>query len=150
MSFKFLDKQNNLVKRVFWSKMIWFVISLMGFLIILFFYNKPEYNLLIWWVLLWYPTVWAMIGLMWIFDRHPVFKSWKMYLWRWAFIGLFMNLMLVLFAHGILLDFSQYVLWQNLSIGQLFFWAMLEWVIVWLIIDYIVTKKFWEWAKLLN
>ena len=150
MCFKFLDKQINLVKRVFWSKMIWFILSLIGFLAILFFYNEPEYNLFMWWVLFWYPTVWAMIGIMWVFDRHPVFKGWKMYLWRWLFIWAFMNLMLVLLAYDVLLSFSQDVFWNTMTTGSLFFWAILEGAIAWLFIDYVTTKNFGEWAKLLK
>ena len=148
--FKFLDKQNNLVKRIFWSKMIWFIISILGFLVILTFYNKPEYSLFMWWILFWYPTIWAMVALMWIFDKHPVFKSWKMNLWRWLFIWAFMNLILVLFAHDILLSLSQDMFWNNITTGLLFLWTILEWAIVWLFIDYITTKKFGEWTSLIK
>lgn len=150
MCFNFLNKQNNLVKRILWGEIIWFILSLSGFLMILFFYSKPEYNMFMWWFLFWYTTIWAIIGFLWIFDRHPIFTKWKMYLWRWILIWAYMNIMLVLFTYNILIGLGQEMFWEIVSTSSLFFWAIIEWAIVWLIIDYIITKKFGEGESLLK
>lgn len=61
-----------------------------------------------------------------------------------------MNIMLVLFTYNILIGLGQEMFWEIVSTSSLFFWAIIEWAIVWLIIDYIITKKFGEGESLLK
>lgn len=144
---KILKKMPWVLKRTALAKSIGFLVSLLWFITFIISGYYTQNPLFAWWILFWYPTVWAMVWLAGVMDKHPLL--WKMWFWRGVMIGAFMNLLLCLLA----LDNLKEVLTHfdmTFSTTMLIWWAMLEWAIIWGIIDWIVTQKYGEGKKLMK
>jgi len=136
--------ENKFVRRLTIAKSLGFIIWLIAFFVIPYAFKESSLELRLA-VLFWYTTVGAMIGLMWIMDKHPVLNWFKMpWCFRWIFLWAWFNLVLVLFIFPIL---------TTIMTGSAFewyspYWLVLEWAIVWFIIDWIATKFAWEWKEI--
>lgn len=135
------------MKRTAWAKTLGLIVSLVWFIAIISSGQYTNNPMLAWGILLWYPTVGAMIGLAGVMDKHPLLG--KMWIWRGIMIGWFMNLLLLLFALeplSLLVADMGFDFTQNMMI-----WGwILEWAIIWGLIDWYVTAKFGEGKKLMK
>jgi len=135
--------KTKLSKRISIAKIIGLIIWLIAYFCIPLLFADATYTLRFA-VLLWYITLGGLIGIFWVMKSHPVFPKWKFPAWfRWMFLWGWMNFVLVLFIYETL---------STLMIGSMFegyspFWLVLDWAIVWMIIDTIATKSGWEWKK---
>ena len=91
---KLYKKMPAILKRTAWAKTLGLIVSLVAFLGIIFTGNYASHAMLAWGILLWYPTVGAMIGLAGVMDKHPLLG--KMGAWRGILIGGSMNLLFIL------------------------------------------------------
>jgi len=134
----------KLVKRFVISKGIGFGFGFLWF-IYLYFLNKTGlmFNF---GLLLWYTSMWAIIWIFGIITKHPIFNFKINFLCRWIFIWAWLNLVLTLFMYN---DFIILMQWTFLEWYSPF-WAILEWMIVWVTIEYFATKYAWEGKNLLK
>ena len=96
--------------------------------------------------LLWYITIWAIVWVFWVMDKHPVLNIRLPFWVRWPIVWAWLNFILVLFIYDIFTIIVEGTIMAWLSPYCL----VVEWAIVWLIIDFIATKYAWEWKKLLK
>ena len=140
--FKF---KSNLANRIATAKTIGFIIWLIAFFLLPVLYGDIDL-MLRFWILFWYATLWWIIWVFGIMNKHPVFPKWKFPFWfRWIFLWAWMNFLLVLFAYNQIAEIFQ-TLWYNCSP----FLVILEWAIIWLIIDFFATKSGWDGKQLLK
>lgn len=149
MCFKAYKNLIKLYKSVVWAKTIGLIFSLLlVFGIVLLVDNYQNYSLFIWGMFFWYPTVGALVALMGIMDYHPILRM-KMYLWRGALVGGWMNSLLILFAYDKVIalasDFG--LNWPG-SVVMLI--VILEGIAVGILIDYVITRQFGEGKSLME
>ena len=128
----------SLVTRIAIGKGIGFVIGLLGFLLLPLF--VPEAGWLIrWGVLLWYTTLGALIGMVGVFNRHPVLNLPMPWWVRAPFLGAWMNFVLTFFAY----DTMEAMITAMFGVGGVLqspFWFTAEGAIVGLVIGYFATR----------
>lgn len=146
---KFYDKLPNLYKRSFCWKSIWFAMSIVWFIYLSVLDKDNNFVLLTWWVLLWYPTIWWIIGIMWVMDKSPIL-NFRLYLWRGLIIWAFMNWLLGLLASEPILLMINTITPYEVTTWLFFTAFIIEWAVIWLLIDYVTTKFYWEGKSLLN
>ena len=132
-----LDKP-SLTTRIIVGKIIGLLFGLAGFVLLPFLW--PESGLLLrWGVLLWYTTLGAIIGVVGVYDWHPVLRLPLPWWVRAPLIGGWMNFVLTLFAY----DTMEAFLRQVFGVGGLLqspFWFVLEGVLVGLVIGFFATR----------
>jgi len=104
---------------------------------------------LIWGILLWYPTLGAVIGLAGLLAHSPVLEVPLPWWVRGAGLGAWMNFVLTLFAHAPMRAFLENVF----GAGHVFaspFWFVAEGAAVGLLIDYFATRQGGEGRMLLD
>ncbi len=133
-----MNLDSYFIKRIGTAKMIGMAFGLLGFFLIPYFWPGQSMWLRVG-ILLWYTTLGAMIGIMGIFDHHPMLKF-RMPFWvRGPVFGAWFNLVLAFLMHDKL-----GVLMQQL--GGVFsgisspFWIVLEGAVLGLVIDAVATK----------
>lgn len=141
--------QSKLYKRTMCVKMIGFIISLTFLIFSNITWLYSDFTMMIWWLFFWYILMWGIIGLIWIMDTHPLFPKFKIYLWRSIAIWAFMNMVLLLIAFDSIYLLS-IALGYNIGTVGLFIGFMLEWAFIAWFMDYIGTKYYGEWVKLLK
>ena len=92
-----------------------------------------------WGILLWYPTVGAIIGVYGVFTRHPVLQLPLPWWFRAPLIGAWMNFVLTFFAFDTLRTLLQ-SMFHDIPALTSPFWFVLEGAIVGLVIGYFATK----------
>ncbi len=138
--------KSKLANRLATAKTIGLVFWLLGFFLAPVFFSDVDL-MFRFGILLWYATIWWILWLFWIMDKHPVIKKWKFPFWfRWIFMWVWMNFVLVLFTYNKLLLLMQ---WSSFS-GWSPYWIVVEWAIIWIIIEFFATKAWWEGKKLLK
>jgi len=97
-------------------------------------------------VMFWYTTLWAIIWVFWVLDKYPILNIKIPYWFRWTWIWAWMNFVLTL------LIFNKLTLLMQWSFLQWYspFLIILEWAIIWFIIDCIITKAVWEGKNLMK
>ena len=137
--------KSKLMNRIAIAKTVGLVFWLVWFFLMPIYVTDPSL-MLRFWVLFWYITMWWIIWLFWIMKKHPVFKIKIPFWFRGPFIWGWMYFVLTLFIYDKISILTQntYMEWYSP------FWIILEWVVFWLICDYIATKLGWEWKKLLK
>ena len=128
----------SLFVRVAVGKGVGFLIGLAGFFMVPAFDPTAD-ALLPWGVLLWYPTLGAVIGAFGVFDQHPVLKFPMPWWFRGPFIGGWMNLVLVFFAHAPLVRFMT-AAFPDQPVLHSPFWFAAEGVVVGFLIGYAATR----------
>ena len=128
----------SLITRIAIGKGVGFAIGLVGFLSLPYF--APEAGWLIrWGVLLWYPTLGAIIGMFGVFTYHPMLKL-PMPWWASApFLGAWMNFVLTFFAYDTMKDLMIAVFGAD-GLMTSPFWFALEGALVGLLIGYLATR----------
>ena len=128
----------SLVTRVAVGKGIGFVFGLIGFISLPYFFADAGW-LLRWGILLWYTTLGAVVGLVGVFDYHPVLKLPLPWWLRAPMIGAWMNFVLTFFVY----DQFETMMMAMFGAESLFsspFWFAAEGALVGLIIGYFATR----------
>ena len=128
----------SLMTRIAVGKAVGLVVGLVGFLSVPYVWPEADW-LLRWGVLLWYPTVGAVIGMFGVYTEHPVLKL-PMHWWmRATIIGSWMNFVLVFFAYekmqAMLTSMFGAESWLTSP-----FWFVLEGALVGLLIGFLATR----------
>lgn len=128
----------SLITRIAVGKAIGFVFGLAALLIWPLF--QPDVG----WmprigILLWYPTVGAMIGMFGVFTAHPVLNLPLPWWVRAPIIGAWMNFVLTFFAYDLLATATAALFGPESALGSPF-WFALEGAIVGLIIGFAATR----------
>mgnify|MGYP006939811604 CR=1 FL=1 len=137
--------KSKLANRLAIAKTIGFVFWLLGFFLMPVVFNETDL-MLRFAFLAWYTTFWVIIWLFWIMKKHPVINMPTPFWFRWIFMWAWLNFVLALFMYDRLVLLIQGTTWEWMSP----FWIILEWLVIWLIIDYFATKFGWEGKELLK
>lgn len=128
----------SLLTRVIVGKTVGFVVGLAGFLTLPLFLAEPEW-MLRFAVLCWYTTIGAFIGMVGVFNYHPILHIPLPWWFRAPLIGAWMNLVLVLFAHDMLADLMLQIFGAD-GVFRSPFWFILEGALVGLLIGALATR----------
>jgi len=135
---------STLAKRLIIAKWIGFIFWLIGFFLLPIF---GETDLMFRFaILFWYTTMWLILWIMWFMDKHPIFNIRITYWCRWMLIWAWMNFVLALFMYNNLITLMKWTTFEWYSP----FCIVIEWLIIWLIIEYFATKYAWEGKNLLK
>ncbi|MEX2450861.1 MAG: hypothetical protein WD407_08405 [Rhodospirillales bacterium] len=128
----------SLITRIAVGKGIGFLIGLIGFIALSFFVPDVGWHIR-WGILLWYPTLGAIIGVFGVFTWHPVLRLPMPWWLRAPFLGAWMNFVLTLFAYDTM-DWIIAALFGANGFIQSPFWFVLEGALVGLLIGYFATR----------
>ncbi len=128
----------SLITRIAVGKAVGLVFGLAGLLIWPLF--QPDIG----WmprigILLWYPTVGAMIGMFGVFTTHPVLNLPLPWWFRAPLVGAWMNFVLTFFAYDAMAAAAAALFGPESAFGSPF-WFTLEGAIVGLVIGFAATK----------
>ncbi len=133
-----MNTDSYFIKRIGTAKVIGMAFGILGFFLIPYFWPGESMWLRVG-ILLWYTTLGAMIGIMGIFDHHPMLKFGMPFWVRGPVFGAWFNLVLAFLMYDKLS-----VLMREL--GGVFsgitnpFWIVLEGAVLGLVIDAVATK----------
>ena len=102
-----------------------------------------------WGVLLWYPTVDAIIGVYGVFNYHPILKLPLPWWVRSLLIGAWMNFVLVFFAYDEMNTYIQAIFGKN-GLIESPFWFAFYGAIIGLIIGGLATRFGGEGKETVN
>lgn len=140
-----MSPQRSFAYRVGAGKAIGFAFGILGFVLLPYFISEPSL-LLRTAILLWYPTVGAVVGMFGAFAYHPVLNFPMPWWFRGALTGAWMNFVVTLFSY------EQICTAVNLVMGEYGmyvspFWMVLEGALIGMLMDYLLTRWFGEgWA----
>jgi len=133
----------SLTRRIAIGKAAGLVIGVTGFFLLPALY--PEADILLrWGILLWYTTLGAVIGLVGVYGRHPLFDLPFPWWVRDPLVGAWMNFVLTFFAYEQLAAILAAVFGP---VGVSPFWYPLDGAIVGGIIGYFATRFGGEGAE---
>ncbi len=141
-----MQPSKAIMYRVGAGKALGLAVGLAAFFLLPLFISEPSIMLRSA-LLLWYPTLGALVGLYGVFSYHPVMNFPLPWWFRGAIIGGWMNFMLTLFTQeqlcttviGVFGEYSPF-----LSP----YWMVLEGAAVCVLFDYLLTRWFGEgWAN---
>ena len=137
-----MNTDSYFIKRIGTAKMIGMAFGILGFFLIPYFWPGQSMWLRVG-ILLWYTTLGAMIGIMGIFDHHPMLKFGMPFWGGGPIFGAWFNLVLAFLMHDKL---SLLMRQLDGAFGgiQSPFWIVLEGAIVGLVIDAMATKTVGE------
>lgn len=136
---------SKLMNRLALWKAIGFAVWLVAFFMIPIVFSDADLMLRLA-VLFWYTTLWALVWIFWVWDHYPIFDLKVPYWFRWVWLWAWMNFVLALFMYDKLTLLMQWTFLEWYSV----FWIVLEWAIIWLVVDCIATKTIWEGKELLK
>lgn len=145
----FYRRLPGLYKRTACAKMIGLVISLIFIVLMNTIFEFTGSAYFLWGLLLWYPTLGGIIGIMGVMDKYPILNIKLTYI-RGAMIGGFMNLLLGLMAFEQVAGVYKTIFGSIPGDGAVFCGLILEGVLVGLFMDYVVTKKHGEGEPLMH
>lgn len=127
----------SLITRIAIGKSIGLIFGLIGFVCLPYFWADAS-ELLRWGILLWYPTVGAVIGVFGVFVYHPIIKMPLPWWFRATLIGAWMNFVLTFFAYD---DMRSMLVAMFGESGLLAspFWFVAEGALIGLIIGFVAT-----------
>ena len=128
----------SLVTRIAIGKAIGFALGLIGLIVIPLLWPDSS------WMerfafLFWYTTLGAFVGLIGVFDWHPILRLPMPWWFRSTLVGAWMNFVLTLFIY----DRLEVMMLQLMGEDGLFlspFWFVVEGAIVGLLIGYVATR----------
>jgi hypothetical protein len=137
--------KSKIIQRVGIGKAIWLIFWWIAFFIVPHILSDISIFMRFW-IWLWYITLWAIIGIFWVMDNYPYLKLHINFWFRWALLWWWMNFILVLFAYNNLIIMMHWTILEWYSP----FCLIIEWMIFWLLTDYVATKFAWEGKDLLK
>ncbi|MEN8006706.1 MAG: hypothetical protein ABFS42_06790 [Candidatus Krumholzibacteriota bacterium] len=133
-----MDTDSYILKRIGTAKIIGLVIGLIGFFMIPALWPEEGMRLRIG-ILLWYTTFGVFIGILGMFDHHPLLKFQMPCWFRGIVFGAWLNLVLAFLMYDKLSLLMQQLEGAFSGIESPF-WIVLEGAVVGLIIDAATTK----------
>jgi len=131
-------KKPSLITRIVIGKTLGLVFGIIGFFSLPYFY--PDLSLMFQWaILLWYVTLGALVGVFGVLNYHPILKLPLPWWFRSAFLGGWMNFILVLFTYDEFKEMMLYTFGEN-GLFTSPFWIIGDGIIAALIIGYFATK----------
>jgi len=130
--------QPSLVNRVIVGKAIGFAIGVVGFIMLPYLWPDAPFSFQLG-VLFWYATVGVMIGLLGVWNRHPVLDFPMPWFVRAPLVGAWMNLVLTLFAEETLGRMTAYMFGGSSAFASPY-WFVLEGAIVGGLIGWAATR----------
>lgn len=140
-----MDPSKAIAYRVGAGKALGFGVGLIAFFLLPVFVHEPSL-LLRSAVLLWYPTLGALVGIFGIFAYHPVMNFPMPWWFRGMIVGAWMNFVLTLFTYEHMCTvmmgmFGEYHVFVSP------FWMVLEGALIGMVFDFFLTAWFGEgWA----
>ena len=128
----------SLITRIAIGKGVGLVFGLIGFMYLPNFLPEADW-MIRWGILLWYPTLGAVVGVFGVFTRHPVLNLPMPWWFRAPIIGAWMNFVLTFFAYEKMEAMLVSVFSQDGALTNPF-WFVLEGAIVGLIIGFLATR----------
>lgn len=142
-----MTTQDSLMYRIGTGTFIGLLLGLVGFLLVPYCIDNPPL-LFRSAILLWYPTLGALIGLFGVFAYHPILNFPMPWWFRGAIMGGWMNFILALVTDQ-QLAMMVIITMREYSAYTTPFWFVLEGGLVGIAIDYIATRFFGEgWADI--
>ena len=140
-----MTAQKALIYRVGAGKALGLIVGLVGFFALPLFVENPSLMLRVG-ILLWYPTLGAIIGMFGIFAYHPVLEFPLPWWLRGAICGAWMNFVLTLFAYQQICMVTMAVFGEYSAYLSPYLMVM-EGAVIGMIMDYLLTRWFGEgWA----
>lgn len=138
-------KKPSLVRRVAVGKGVGFLIGFIGFLALPYSWPEASIELQLG-VLFWYATVGAIIGMVGVWNRHPVLNFPMPWFVRAPIVGAWMNFVLMLFAEA---QFRAMLIGMFGADSPLAspYWFVLEGALVGLLIGWLATRIGGEGAE---
>lgn len=128
----------SLMTRIAIGKTIGLIVGLIGFVTLP--YISPEVSLMFrWGLLLWYTTVGAIIGMLGVFNWHPLLNLPLPWWFRAPYLGAWMNFVLTLFIYDQLQAIFVSAFGEDGFVSSPF-WVVLEGALVGLLIGYFATR----------
>lgn len=137
--------ESKFANRIAISKTVGIIFGWIWFFVIPKIFSNADLFLRFW-VWFWYISLWWVIWLMWIMKKHPVLNLHMPFWFRWAFIWAWMNFVITLFIHDKLVFLMTWTFFDWYSP----FWLVVEWIIFWVLTDFLATKYAWEWKTLIK
>ena len=137
--------KSKLAQRIIIWKAIWTIFWWIAFFCVPNIFPSADLFLRFW-IWLWYITLWAWVWFFWIMRYHPFLKISMPFWFRWIVLWWWLNFVLCLFAYNNLIVMMHWTILEWYSP----FWIVVEWMIFWLLTDYIATKIAWDWKDLLK
>lgn len=136
--FKQILKKPSLTARIATGKFVGFALGIVGFILIPFAMPSAPY-IFKWAILLWYPTLAAIIAIFCIYDTHPVLKIKLPWWFLSGLIGAWMNLLIVLFSYDLLHEILVSIVGLNSAFSSPL-WFVFDGVISGIILEYFIKK----------
>ncbi|MEQ9488306.1 MAG: hypothetical protein RIM72_04830 [Alphaproteobacteria bacterium] len=128
----------SMTRRIVIGKVIGLVFGLIGFFAMPFIAPDVGMHPRIG-ILLWYPTVGAVIGAFGLFTRHPVLNLPLPWWFRSTLVGAWLNFVLTFFAYDLMQEFLVAMVGPQ-GIVSSPFWFVAEGALVGLVIGYLATR----------
>lgn len=128
----------SLMTRVALGKGVGLVFGLIGFMCLPYFLPDADW-MIRWGILLWYPTLGAVVGVFGVFTEHPVLKIPMPWWFRAPIIGGWMNFVLTFFAYEKMTAVLTSIFGETDVLNNPF-WFVLEGAIIGLVIGFLATR----------
>ncbi len=128
----------SLIIRIVIGKNIGFLFGILGFVFVWYFAKDTNW-MLCWGVLLWYITFGAIISLFGVFTYHPLLKLPIPWWVRGAFVGAWLNFILVLFTFDAIRDVMVSFMGES-NVLTSPFWLIAEGAFIGGVIDFFATR----------
>lgn len=138
MQFNEVFNQPSMITRIAIGKAIGFVFGLIGFFLTPAIVPGVD-DMFRWGILLWYPTLGAVIGIFGVFTYHPVLHLPMPWWFRAPLIGAWFNLVLTLFAYDDMATFMVALAGEGSALASPF-WFVAEGAVVGLLIGFLATQ----------
>ncbi len=128
----------SLMTRIAIGKGAGLVFGLIGFICLPYFLPDADW-MVRWGILLWYPTLGAVVGVFGVFTEHPVLKIPMPWWFRAPIIGGWMNFVLTFFAYEKMTAMLTTMFGDAGALNNPF-WFVLEGAIIGLLIGFLATR----------
>lgn len=138
----------SLITRIAIGKLVGLIFGLIGFIFLPYFLAESSW-LLRWGILLWYPTLGAIIGVFGVFIYHPIIKIPLPWWFRASLIGAWMNFVLTFFAYDAMGSIMVALFGKDALLSSPF-WFTVEGALIGLLIGFLATRYGGEGKEAVN
>jgi len=128
----------SMVTRIAVGKLVGLLFGLIGFVALPYFLPDADW-MLRWGILLWYPSVGAVIGIFGVFTWHPILHLPLPWWVRAPIVGAWLNFVLTFFTYDVMRAMMVSLFGPD-GLLQSPFWFALEGAVIGLVIGYCATR----------